>query len=165
MNENSARYHLSEQDFVRAGAVHARPAARVWLSLGVVLVLCLALAIWGPTRAWRFGGMSGVVGGGVCLLLQFVVSPWLARRQYRRYPAARGEQTVTLTDEGVRLEGQGGVSDLRWDLVYQWRSNGEFVLIYPAPRLYHLVPCRVAGQGFDVAALEAALTRHVGPAR
>ena len=166
MTADSARYHITETDYLRAGALYGRPNARGWALLGVVLASCLVLAIWGPTRALRAGGLGGIMGGvAVGLLIHYVVSPWILRRHYRRYKAVQDEQTVTLTDEGVRFEGAGGVSDLRWSRVYRWRSNNDYVLIYLMPRLYHLVPRRVADQGFDIAALEAALARHVGLAR
>ena len=49
--------------------------------------------------------------------------------------------------------------------MHRWRQDERYILVYLMPRLFHVVPRRVAEQGFDVAALEAALARHVGPAR
>lgn len=163
---NQARYHITEQDYVQASALFGRLSARQWVFVVGVLALCAALAIGGTTRGLRVLGAFAFIGGLLAwLLVQYVVSPWMLRRHYRSYKAIQDEHTVTLTEQGLRFECLGGVSDLRWDRVYRWRSNRNYVLIYLMPRLYHVVPRRVAQQGFDLAALEDALTRHAGPAK
>ena len=163
---NTARYEISEQDYVNVGALHARLTPRAWVVLVLAIAVCAAIALWGPSarlRGMALAGMVGGVAGG--LLVRWVLTPWQLRRNYRRYPAIREALTVTLTADGVRFDAAGGHSELPWARIYRWRRGADYVLIYLMPRLFHPVPRRLAAQGFDVAALEGALARHVGPTR
>ena len=162
----SARYRISEADYVRAGQLFARPTLGAWLFMIALELGCLALAVWGSTALLRVIGLWGAIGavlsGG---LVHWVLSPWLMRRHYRRYKAIQEEQTVALAEDGLHFGSVSGASHVRWDTLHQWRQDERYILVYLMPRLFHVVPRRVAEQGFDVAALEAALARHVGPAR
>src|SRR5690606_25143640 len=157
------RFHVSERDYVRAGILYARTSGRVRAVLALGLAVLLALAVWGPDglRSLAIGGaLGGVLGVGAIRL----VNPWLLRRHYRQYKGIQQEQTVALLDEGVRFTSADGQGRLPWDKILKWRCNGDYVLVYPMPRLYYLVPvAAVAAQGFDVDRLKAALARHVGP--
>jgi hypothetical protein len=44
----------------------------------------------------------------------------------------------------------GGEAILLWRMIFQWRQNNQFVLIYAMPTLLYLGPKSVAQQGFDV---------------
>jgi hypothetical protein len=50
-----------------------------------------------------------------------------------------------------------------WQNVLKWRHDDRFVLLYPMPRLFHVVPKSVAARGFDLKGLLERLNRHVGP--
>ena len=164
MSADTATFRLSEDDYLRAGALAMRMGARHWLVIGVVLAACAALALWGPDAGVRAAGIGGAVGCVLTwLLIRCVLSPWMLRRHYRSYKAIQGEQTVSVRDEGVQFFSDSGESRLRWDKVFKWRRDDAYILVYVMPRLYHLVPRRVAEQGFDIAGLEAALAQHVGP--
>ena len=159
-----ARFYITERDYVRAGAVFARPTRRFWGALALFVVLGLGLAVWGPhhLRAAVVGGVAGgLIGGAV---VRFGVQPWLLRRHYRQYKAIQQEQVVTLRDDGVHFTSADGEARLGWDRILKWRHSPDYVLIYPMPRLYYLVPSTVAAQGFDLERLKDALARHVGPA-
>ncbi|MFT4195427.1 YcxB family protein [Ottowia sp.] len=160
-----ARYHVSEEDYVRAGQLFARPTLGAWLFMIALELGCLALAVWGTTTAWRVVGLCAAVGGVLGgALVHWFISPRLMRQHYQRYKAMQEEQTVALAEDGLHFSSPSGASHVRWDAVHRWRRDERYILVYPMPRLFHVVPRRVAEQGFDVAALEAALARHVGPA-
>ena len=154
-----ARFHITERDYVRTGALHARLTWRGRVALVVAGLLLAAWVMCEPAYVWPI-----LAGVAYVLVLILVVVPWIRRRHYRKYKLLHQEMTVTLLDEGVRFDLPNGCAMLTWDLILKWRYDADYVLIYPMPRIYHLVPATVAEQGFDMERLKAALTQHVGPA-
>lgn len=69
---------------------------------------------------------------------------------------------IALLDEGIYITSSSGSGKVVWTNIYQWRQNARYVLIYPMPRLYYIVPKSIASQGLDIALLTEKLTRHVG---
>ena len=109
------------------------------------------------------GAIGGLVGGlFVALVGRYIVSPILARRHYRKYKSIQEEFTVELVDDGVRFTSPNADGKITWDKIHKWRQNEDFVLIYPMPRIFHMIPKSVAAQGFDLQALTDGLQHHVG---
>lgn len=157
-----ARFRISEQDYVNAMRLYGKLTPRQVAAFTVAALALAALALLG-SPAWRGGAIGGLIGGVlVGSIGRFVVSPLLARRHYRRYKAMHEEFVVELADDGVRFASPSGDGKITWDKVYKWRQNHGLVLIYPMPRLFHIVPKAVAAQGFDLQALTNGLLRHVG---
>jgi hypothetical protein len=75
----------------------------------------------------------------------------------------QAEFQTELLDTGLRLMSPHGDGTVVWENVLKWRQNDRFVLVYPMPRLYHIVPKSIATQGFDLQGLVQRLERHVGP--
>ena len=163
-NATHARYHVSERDYVRVARVHGRLSSNAWKFLTLLLLAALGAAAWRPAD-WGMaigGALVGLLAAWVAI--HYVVNPWLLRRHYRQYKLMQQEQAVTLAPDAVHFSSTAGDTHLRWDQVLKWRHSPDFVLIYPMPALYHMVPARVADQGFDLDGLKAALAQHVGPA-
>lgn len=107
--------------------------------------------------------MGALIGGMIVLVIgRFFASPLLARRHYRKYKAIQQDLAVELAENGIRFFAPTGEVIVTWDQIYKWRQNATFVLIYPMPRLFHIIPCSVVAQGFDLQALTDALVAHVG---
>ncbi|MDO5624538.1 MAG: YcxB family protein [Pseudomonadota bacterium] len=158
-----ATYRISEADYVAAGALFARWPRSYWRVVRGLLIVAAALMVWNPSgiRGGVIGAIVGAVAGGASI--RYLLSPWMQRRHYRQYKAMHGEMTVQQLDDGVLLGSPVGDVHLTWDKVLKWRENARYILIYPMPSLYYLVPRQaVAAQGFDVPALQAALREHVG---
>ena len=172
----SARYLISERDYVCAGALAGRPSWRNLAASLLLIVVSVVLSVgvagidgghWHWLGAtWVIAGVVGAVAGiaVIELVVLWLVLPWMLRRHYRRYKAIHDEMVASLLDEGVRFTSPNGEARLSWDKILKWRCNTEYVLIYPAPRLIHIIPATVTTQGFNVERLKAALTQHVGPA-
>lgn len=70
----------------------------------------MALAWFGPPRI-KGGAIGGLAGGLIVTVVgRHIVSPIVARRNYRKYKAIHDEFAVELIDEGL------------------WFSEGSFIL-------------------------------------
>jgi hypothetical protein len=88
-----------------------------------------------------------------------------ARRQYRQYKAIQELITAELTEAGINFSTENGGANLQWSKIFQWRQNDQFILIYPMPILFYVVPKSIAREGFDIPLLVQRLAEHVGPER
>lgn len=160
----AATDRISEADYIHAMRLHAR--VRGWRLAALVLVLAAiaVAAVLGPAtlRPPLIGGLVG--GAAVAAGSRWWLLPWLARRHYRQYPMIHEPFTVQLRDDGVRFTSPQGDGLLRWTHILKWRSGPHQLLLYPMPRLFHIVPRAVTAQGFDLAALVARLEAEVGEA-
>jgi hypothetical protein len=158
----SARYRLSEGDYAGAIRLSAKFTPRVATIYLVSAVVLAMLAVFGPAVI-RGGAAGGLIGGlSVMLIGRYIATPILARRHYRKYKAIHDEFGVELVDDGVRFTSPNADGKITWDKVYKWRQNDDFVLIYPMPRIFHIIPKSVAAQGFDLHELTKELLQHVG---
>ena len=133
--------------------------AIIYLAAALALA---ALSLFG-TPVLRGGAIGGVIGGlSVALVIRYVVSPIMSRRNYRKYKAIQEELAVELLEDGVRFTSPSAEGNITWDKVHKWRQNEKFVLIYPMPQIFHMVPTSVATQGFDLQALLDSLQQNVG---
>jgi len=156
-----ATYRISEQDYVNAMKLFGKFTPRVVLAYFIVALVLALLGLFGSPEL-RGGAIGGLIGGLVVTVGRYVVSPILARRHYRKYKAIHQEFGVELAQDGIRFSSPNADGKLTWDQVHQWRQNENFVLIYPMPRLFHIIPKSVAIQGFDLHALTDRLLQHVG---
>jgi hypothetical protein len=160
----SAEFTISEDDYARAvqlGSPLAPWRIGLLVLMGLVLIAC---AIWGPSpvREASMGGLLvllAVVAGSRLFLVRY-----MARKSYRSYKAIQMPVHAELTADGLALRSSDGEGVLRWDKVLKWRQDDKLVLIYLAPRLFHIVPKSIASQGFDLQGLLHALQTKVGPA-
>ena len=160
----SIRFHITEDDYVAAQRLHMRTAMRRSAKWVVVFCILLYAAFGAWHRIWW----------AVAIALSALALPWLidtvllgftARRSYRRYPAMHGEQTLTVTNDGVQATSTMGNTDLRWPMVIRWAEDAEFMLLYLQPRMYFIVPLRADTDGTVGAQLREQLLRHVGQPR
>ena len=157
-----ATYRISEQDYVNAMKLFSRLTPRLmYVYLASALVLA-AIALFGGVIV-SAGAIGGLTGGIIAILIgRYIVMPIMARRNYRKYKAIQEEFAVELLDDGIRLSSPDAEGKITWGKMLKWRQNESYVLIYPMPRLFHIIPKSVAAQGFDLQALTDELQRHVG---
>jgi hypothetical protein len=157
-----AKFRISEQDYVDAMRLFGKLTPR-WIAIYSAAALAFAALAYFGSPVLRGGAIGGLIGGAlVVLVLRPVLSPLLARRHYRKYKAMHVEFRVELVDDGVRIASPTAEGRITWEQVHKWRENDAFVLIYPMPRLFHIIPKALAAQGFDLQGLADGLRRHVG---
>ena len=104
-----------------------------------------------------------MIGGGVVFVFgRFLVNPILARRHYRKYKAIQEPINIKLNEDGIELSNPDGGGLVRWEKIFKWRQNEEYLLIYPMPRMYHIIPKSISKAGFELTALIQALQEKVG---
>lgn len=159
-----ATFKISELDYVNAMKLYARLTPRLILIYLAAALVLAALALFGGVIV-SAGAMGGLVGGIIAIVIgRYIVMPIMARRHYRKYKAIQEEFTVELLEDGVSFSSPDAEGKITWGKMLKWRQNESYVLIYPMPRLFHIIPKSVAAQGFDLQALTDRLHQHVGKA-
>lgn len=157
-----ANYVISEDDYVGAMKLFAKPTPKAALFYGLGAVALAFGAVFGPPiiKAGAIGGLAG--GGVVALLGRFIVSPFLSRRHYRKYKAIQEPVRMRLREDGVEFSNADATGVVKWEKVFRWRQNKDYILIYPMPRMYHIVPKSIEHQGAQLGPLLEALKSNVG---
>ena len=79
-----------------------------------------------------------------------------------RYKVVKKPLAILMLDEGIKFSSENGEGLLRWEEMHHWRENSSLILIYLAPRIYHMIPKRIEGSGFSITKLKAGLIENVG---
>lgn len=157
-----AKFRISEDDYVAAMKTFSRMTPMRWALLAALAVLLVVVALLSGPAMWpvALGGLGGGIG---VIVIARVVGPMMTRRHYRKYKAMHSEFGAELLDGGLRLSSPHGEGTIVWENILKWRQSDRFVLIYPMPRIFHILPKSVAEQGFDLQELIVQLQRRVGP--
>ena len=139
-----AEYIISEREYVQASKLYARLTKKhVMVSL-VIITILIAVAYFAGNSVFRGAAIGGLAGGvGGYLICRFLFAPWKTKRLYRSYAAIKEPCTVKNHDEGVKFLSKSGEALIEWKHIMKWRQDDEFLLIYQAPHLYHLIPKRL----------------------
>ena len=158
----NATYRISEDDYVNAMKLFAKLTPRAIAVYLVAALVFVVLAIFG-SPVIKGGAIGGLAGGLIVTVVgRYIVSPILARKHYRKYKGIHDEFTVEILDDGVRFTSPNSDGKLTWENMLKWRQNENYILIYPMPRIYHILPKSIATSGFDVPFLINQLNQHVG---
>lgn len=157
----STEYRISENDYIRAMQLHARPGRGRIIAFVVLVIVLVLLALYGEPVV-RAVAIAGIVAGMIGWLVSMLLVPVLARRHYLHRKLSDEPLSVELVPEGLHFSSRKGDGVLPWDGIQRWRQNDGYVLLYPRPRMFHIVPKALAAQGFPVDALVAQLGEKVG---
>jgi hypothetical protein len=157
-----ATYRISEEDYVRAMKLFSKITPKIAAIL-ILMVLVLVVVIVLGSGAVKGGAIGGLIGGVVvAVVIRYVVNPIIARRHYRNYKAIQEPITIDLKEEGVELSTSDGGGLVRWEKMLKWRQSEEYLLIYPMPRMYHIIPKSIADSGFELQRLIKLLQERIG---
>lgn len=155
-------YKISEHDYVRAMKLFGKIMPKVAAIYGAAVLVLGLVAVFG-SAAIKGGAIGGLAGGAVVIVLgRFIVNPILARRHYRKYKAIQEPINIKLNEDGIELSTPDGGGLVRWDKIFKWRQDEEYLLIYPMPRMYHIIPKSISKSGFELPVLIQALQEKVG---
>jgi hypothetical protein len=129
-------------------------------ALAFVALVIVALLTDSPTL--RIGAIGAIVGGILGdIVVRKIYAPYQTRKQYKSYKAAQEPTTVRSSEDGLYFTASIGDAKINWDRILKWREDSNFVLIYQAPQIYHIIPKRVGAFAIEVSKL---LSRNVGSA-
>jgi hypothetical protein len=170
-DNSSVEFQYIEDDFNAASWLSKFPTRRKWFVImllfpmvsSTIMVLTAtdqSIGLW--LQLW----MIFFIGLPLGILVTLAAAcPLYAKRLHKNYPLVHLPTRLTLRPEGLRFQTARGESNLLWKDFIRWRTNNKTVLLYPAPRLFLIIPARLATLGFPIADLKAALTREIGPPR
>ena len=162
MNDLTAT--ISEDEYASAMSLHGRLSSKIKAIYLLVATGLILTAVAGSVIP-RLYSVSILIGGAIGhFAMTRVLAPWRARRNYRKYPVIQKPFLVKPEPTGVYFKSEGGEALLKWEDIHKWREDNQFVLVYPAPNLFHVVPKRLAGVGLDIALLTSSLAENVGSA-
>jgi hypothetical protein len=158
----STKYRISEQDYVDASKLFGKLTLRqtVICMLGILILLTFAL--------FATGTIKYAIIAGVCIWLvifiggRHLISPMMVRSQYKKYKAIHDEFEISLLEDSVFIASSSGSGKILWNTINKWREDENYVLIYPMPRLYYIIPKSLKANGFDIPLLVKQLSQHVG---
>ena len=157
-------FRISEQDYVGAAKLFGRITPKAAAIYGAAVLTLGLAAIFGPGLV-KGGAIGALIGGGIVAILgRFIINPFLARRHYWKYKAIHEPINIRLKEEGIELTTPDVGGLVRWETIFKWREDETFLLIYPMPRMYHIIPKSIGKSGFDVPDLIRTLQEKVGGA-
>jgi hypothetical protein len=162
------QFTITAEDYIAAGLLNGemtRTAKRIHYAIDAVLVISGVVALYYGKGIWAGGLIGAAIGGNLLpFILRKYVAPWRLRAHYAKYRQMRKPLTIAVANDGIKFESEDGVGVLKWPDIHHWRENDLLILIYLAPKIYHLVPKRIVEDGFPLEELKAGLIRNVGNA-
>lgn len=159
-----ASYTISERDFLAASRLNETPPMRLVMLFVAILVGLVAVYLG---DYYGFGQLAlGTLIGLILsyLFLHFVGSPYKAKKFYRGFKALHDTFTVQLLPTGVEVTSSKGANRLLWKEIKDWKQNKDYLLLYPNPDVFYVLPKKISEQGFDGRALVQALEMYIGKA-
>lgn len=161
-----AEFQITEKDYVAAGLLNGemtRKSKYIHYAIDAVLVLLGIVAFYADKIIWAGGLIGAAIGGNLFpYALRGLYAPWYLKRHYRKYKVVKKPISILLLDEGVKFTTSNGEGLLKWEDMHHWRENSSLILIYLAPRIYHMIPKRIEELGFSITKLRNELIENVG---
>ena len=153
-------YNITEEDYVLADKLYSKPTKNILI---FYFVSALALILASITYDKIIIGICGIIGGYIGqATVRHLYSPWATKRQYRSYKAAHKPILISKTPEGINFKSEVGDAILIWEHIHSWRENTNYLLIYQAPKIYHIIPKRIGSIANDI---RESLINKVGSAK
>ena len=161
-------FQITSDDYVSAGLLNGEMTSRakyIHYAIDASLVALGIAALYFEKYIWACGLIGAAIGGNLLpFVLRNLYSPWYLRHHYDKYKAVKKPISISILDEGVKFTSESGEGLLNWQEIHHWREGSSMILIYLAPRIYHMVPKRIAEVGFPLRELKEKLIEHVGNA-
>ncbi len=155
-------YTITESEYVNANKLFSKPTKGVLVFYAVGVILLIITALVSDLVIVQLSAIGGIVGGFIGqAVVRHVYAPWRTRKQYRSYKAAQEAVVVSLDENSLHFKSELGESTIEWSRINKWREDHDFLLIYQAPEIYHILPRRIGG---EIDKIREALVEHVGNA-
>lgn len=167
MTERTARFKLSEQEFLAAAAAHYRAAMSDrtrWLIIFLIFTAVLLFQLW---RENSLGDgfllviclmlIAGLASMTLWLVDRWLI-PWRMRRLYRQTKRRDEEVEVSWDEQAIHFHSSRGESHTPLGDWHAWARTDDSLLLYENDALYYAVPAKAVGEDAlnDLTALLAA---------
>jgi ABC-type bacteriocin/lantibiotic exporter with double-glycine peptidase domain len=95
------------------------------------------------------------------LVMNYGVVYYRVKKEFLQHKLIQQGYTFEFDAQGCRLETISGFAKYDWQDLLKWASNSKFIIIYPAPRMFHIIPKRLNSDEFDIQLLESYLMKQV----
>ena len=164
----SVSFAISEQDYVKSAQLNGeltKKTKTVHLVIDTLLVLAGVSSLLNGNIVLGSAFIGAAIGAVTLpILLKIFVVPFLLKRHYKKYRQMQKPMSVELTADGLSFKTETGSAILKWPDIYAWRENSEYIIIYIAPKIYHVLPVRIGENGFPISELKNVLLSNVGVA-
>ncbi len=155
------RFTYTEQEYLAAAELHARWSKKKQMLVvgGVIVILCLALGLYGTQHSYLSGALVlGLIGGfvGGCLM-RFGVYRWRTRRTFAQHKSIRREFQMTWNEQGIILQTGADHSSFPWSEFLKWKESDDLFLLYGTDIMFNMVPKRVFASSESLAEFESYL--------
>jgi YcxB-like protein len=156
------QYNITETDYVKSAKLCAEATRKQLILLTVVGLVLLLIGIFGPSslKGMGYGGFFGGILG--YLIMIHIITPWNAKRNYKKYKSIQEPLKISLIEGGFTITAANGHSNVKWENLLKWREDISYILVFFAPKMFYLVPKRIADSGFDMECFTQALRDKLG---
>jgi len=132
------------------------------------LTLTLFIFVWIAMLTYSYWKEQTMIFYSVLILGIFLFSlrkwvyPWIVRLSFKSYEEVIETMTIELLEDGVMFTNSKVENLQKWEDIYNWKDNSNYILIYQARGAYQIIPKRVSQDGFDIAKLVSQLEIKVG---
>ncbi len=155
-------YTITESEYIKANKLFTKPTKGILIFYALVAILLIIAALVSDSFIVRLSAIGGIVGGFLGqAAVRYFYAPWRTRKQYRSYRAAQEPVVVKLDASSLHFKSKLGDSTIEWERINRWREDSNFLLIYQAPEVYHILPKRISN---EIGKIREALLEHVGNA-
>ena len=163
-----ASYTISEHDYIESAQLNGdliKKTKTFHFVIDTLLALAGAVSLLNGNKVLGFSFIGAAVGATTLpFLLRKFAAPFFLKRHYKKYRQMQKPMSVELVSEGLSFKTETGSSTLLWPDIHAWRKNSQYILLYIAPKIYHVLPVRIADSGFPIGELKEKLTAKIGAA-
>jgi hypothetical protein len=162
-------FTATKEDFVKAALLDNGLIPRRSLVYVLVFVVIFGLPLLKNKLNFAADIGSFVQIGASLLtfivLFRVFVIPSGARRNFLKSPLAQETQSLTIAPDQILIRSARGEVRLRWKDLVAWKAKKYVTLLYTNPRMYLVIPSRLAEQGPQIEFMHSGLTAALGPAK
>ena len=151
-------YRVSEQDYIKGLKLHHKITYKhlLFFTLFLTAVTIVTNLVHHTPFGWRdlFTIFVALLAVGLWFLLyhKFIL-PWIAKRDFRKYKSIQEPMQIELLDDAIMIDKERGNFDILFKNLLKYRQNDDYILLYPMPRIFYIIPKTLGKEGLDVALL------------
>lgn len=148
-------YRISEQDYINGLRLHHKVTYKhlIFFTLFFTAVTILGHLLYQTAFGWRdiITVLVALLAGEVWLLFysKFIL-PWLAKRDFRKYKSIQEPMEIELLDDAIMIDKERGKFDVLFKNLLKYRQNDDYLLLYPMPRIFYILPKTLEKEGLDI---------------